>query len=194
MTRAAGMYGTLLKGDNPGLVIEVLNAYWMKERVPNNLADLTIPLGVPEVLRAGTDLTVVTYGAMCRLVMEAAQSLSSVGVELEVIDVQTLSPFDVNHSIARSVEKTGAVLFADEDLPGGASAFMMREVLEAQGAYEYLDARPRTLSSAESRPAYGIDGDYFSKPNPDEIVRTAYEMIRERRPDTLPSLMAEPES
>jgi pyruvate/2-oxoglutarate/acetoin dehydrogenase E1 component/TPP-dependent pyruvate/acetoin dehydrogenase alpha subunit len=194
MTRAAGMYGTLLKGDNPGLVIEVLNAYWMKERVPNNLDDLTIPLGVPEVLREGTDLTVVTYGAMCRLVMEAAQSLSQIGIELEVIDVQTLSPFDVNHSIARSVQKTGAVVFADEDVPGGASAFMMREVLEVQGAYEFLDAPPRTLSSAESRPAYGIDGDYFSKPNPDEIVRAAYAIVRERRPDTFPSLMAGPES
>ena len=194
MTRAAGLYGALLKGDNPGLVIEVLNAYWMKEDVPTNLADLTIPLGVPEVIREGSDLTVVTYGAMCRLVMEAARNLSTVGIELEVIDVQTLSPFDVNHSIVKSVEKTGAILFADEDVPGGASAFMMREVIEVQGAYEYLDAPPRTLSSAESRPAYGVDGDYFSKPSTDEIVRAAYDIARERRPNAFPPLTVEPAS
>jgi pyruvate/2-oxoglutarate/acetoin dehydrogenase E1 component len=188
MTRAAGMYGTLLRGDNPGMVIEVLNGYWLKEPVPSNLADLALPLGVPDVIRGGSDLTLVTYGAMCRIAMQAAVTLSSVGIEVEVIDVQTLSPFDINWSIRESLSKTAAVLFVDEDVPGGASAFMMHEVLEVQGGYELLDTQPRTLSSPQNRPAYGGDGDYFCKPNHDDLVRAGYEIMRERRPSIFPPL------
>jgi pyruvate/2-oxoglutarate/acetoin dehydrogenase E1 component len=188
MTRAAGMYGTLLRGDNPGMVIEVLNGYWLKEPVPSNLVDLALPLGVPDVIRQGSDLTLVTYGAMCRIAMQAAETLSTVGIEVEVIDVQTLSPFDINWSIRESLSKTAAILFVDEDVPGGASAFMMHEVLEVQGGYELLDTPPRTLSSPQNRPAYGGDGDYFCKPNRDDLVRAGYEVMRERRPSLFPPL------
>jgi len=188
MTRAAGMYGTLLRGDNPGMVIEVLNGYWIKEALPDNLADLKLPLGVPEVIREGTDLSLVTYGAMCRIAMDAAQTLSAVGIEVEVIDVQTLSPFDINHSILESVRKTGAVVFADEDVPGGASAAMMHAVLEVQGAFHFLDAPPKTVCATANRPAYGGDGDYFCKPNHDDLVYAIYDVMRERRPTIFPAL------
>jgi len=188
MTQAAGFYNTLFRGDNPGLVIEVLNGYRLKERVPDNVGEFTVPLGVPEVLREGTDVTVVTYGACCAIALEAAGVLQDLGVSTEVIDVQTLNPFDLKQSIVRSLEKTHAVLFLDEDMPGGASAFMMQQVLEVQSGWWHLDSAPRTLAASPNRPAYGPDGDYFTKPNRESIVNTVYEMMRERQPWRFPEL------
>src|SRR5256712_2254537 len=182
MTQAAGFYNTLFRGDNPGVVIEVLNGYRLKERVPENIGEFTVPLGVPEVLRAGTDLTVVTYGACCGIALDAAKALDELGVSCEVIDVQTLNPFDVDHSIVRSLERTHAVLFLDEDMPGGASAFMMQQVLERQDGWWHLDSAPRTLAASPNRPAYGPDGDYFTKPNRETVVEAVYRLMRERRP------------
>ena len=188
MTQAAGFYNTLFRGDNPGLVIEVLNGYRLKERVPDNVGEFTVPLGVPEVLRQGSDVTVVTYGACCAIALEAAAALQDLGITTEVIDVQTLNPFDLEHTIVRSVEKTHAVLFLDEDMPGGASAFMMQQVLEVQQGWWHLDSAPRTLAASPNRPAYGPDGDYFTKPNRESIVKAVYEMVRERQPWRLPPL------
>jgi pyruvate/2-oxoglutarate/acetoin dehydrogenase E1 component/TPP-dependent pyruvate/acetoin dehydrogenase alpha subunit len=188
MTQAAGMYNTLFRGDNPGLVIEVLNGYRLKERIPDNIGEFTVPLGVPEVLREGADLTIVTYGACCAIALDAARDLEELGISAEVIDVQTLNPFDTNHVIAGSLEKTHAVLFLDEDMPGGASAFMMQQVLEDQNAWWSLDSAPRTLPASPNRPAYGPDGDYFTKPNRETIVGRAYEIMRERRPGQYPAL------
>ncbi|OLD50648.1 MAG: transketolase [Actinobacteria bacterium 13_1_20CM_2_65_11] len=183
MTQAAGFYNTLFRGDNPGVVIEVLNGYRLKERVPDNVGEFTVPLGVPEVLCAGTDVTVVTYGACCAIALDAARALEELGVSCEVIDVQTLNPFDTDRSIVRSLEKTHAALFLDEDMPGGASAFMMQQVLERQNGWWHLDAAPRTLAASPNRPAYGPDGDYFSKPNRESVVEAVYELMRERNPD-----------
>jgi 2-oxoisovalerate dehydrogenase E1 component len=188
MTQAAGMYNTLLRGDNPAVVIEVLNGYRLKERVPDNIGEFTVPLGVPEVLREGDDISLVTYGACCTIALDAARDLEELGVSTEVIDVQTLNPFDSGGSIARSLEKTHAVLFLDEDVPGGASAFMMQQVLEGQNAWWSLDAAPRTLPASPNRPAYGPDGDYFTKPNRETIVARVYEMMRERRPGQYPPI------
>src|SRR5205823_8218751 len=188
MTQAAGFYNTLFRGDNPGIVIEVLNGYRLKERVPDNVGGFTVPLGVPEVLREGTDATVVTYCACCAIALDAAQSLDELGVSCEVIDVQTLNPFDVNHMLARSVEKTRALICVDEDVPGGASAFMLQRILEVQQAWWHLDAAPRTLAASPNRPAYGPDGDYFSKPNRESIVEAVYEVVRERQPWRFPAL------
>ncbi|HSP10009.1 MAG TPA: thiamine pyrophosphate-dependent enzyme [Candidatus Dormibacteraeota bacterium] len=187
-TQAAGFYNTLFRGDNPGVVIEVLNGYRLKERVPDNIGDFTVPLGVPEVLREGTDATVVTYGACCAVALDAAKALEGLGVSCEVIDVQTLNPFDVNHSIVRSVEKTHALVCLDEDVPGGASAFMLQQVLEAQKGWWHLDAAPRTLPASPNRPAYGPDGDYFSKPNRESVVEAVYQIVRERQPWRFPPL------
>jgi pyruvate/2-oxoglutarate/acetoin dehydrogenase E1 component len=188
MTRAAGMYNTLFQGDDPGIVIEVLNGYRLKEPVPQNLGEITVPLGVPEVLRAGRDVTVVTYGALCRIALEAAHTLSRLGIEIELIDAQTLNPFDRPGRIAESVRKTGAIVCLDEDVPGGASAFMLREIVEVQGAYHDLDSAPVTLTGAENRPAYAADGDYFTKPGHEEIVEAVYGIMRERRPAAFPAL------
>jgi pyruvate/2-oxoglutarate/acetoin dehydrogenase E1 component/TPP-dependent pyruvate/acetoin dehydrogenase alpha subunit len=188
MTQAAGFYNTLFRGDNPGLVIEVLNGYRLKERVPDNVGEFTVPLGVPEVLRQGSDVTVVTYGACCAIALEAAAALQELGASAEVIDVQTLNPFDVDHTIVSSLERTHAVLFLDEDMPGGASAFMMQQVLEAQQGWWHLDSAPRTLAASPNRPAYGPDGDYFTKPNRESIVSTVYAMMRERQPWRFPEL------
>jgi pyruvate/2-oxoglutarate/acetoin dehydrogenase E1 component/TPP-dependent pyruvate/acetoin dehydrogenase alpha subunit len=188
MTQAAGFYNTLFRGDNPGLVIEVLNGYRLKERVPDNVGEFTVPLGVPEILREGLDVAVVTYGACCAIALEAATMLQDLGVSAEVIDVQTLNPFDVNRTIVRSLEKTHAVLFLDEDMPGGATAFMMQQVLEVQQGWWHLDSAPRTLAASPNRPAYGPDGDYFTKPNREGVVNAIYEMMRERQPWRFPSL------
>ena len=188
MTQAAGMYNTLFRGDNPAVVIEVLNGYRLKERVPDNIGDFTVGLGVPEVLREGGDITVVTYGACCAIALDAARDLEELGVSAEVIDVQTLNPFDVGGVIARSLEKTHAVVFLDEDVPGGASAYMMQQVLETQNGWWSLDAAPRTLPASPNRPAYGPDGDYFTKPNRESIVARVYDMMRERRPERYPEL------
>jgi pyruvate/2-oxoglutarate/acetoin dehydrogenase E1 component len=188
MTQAAGFYNTLFQGDNPGMVVEVLNGYRLKERVPDNIGAFTVPLGVPEVLREGTDCTVVTYGACCAIALDAATTLDDLGVSCEVIDVQTLNPFDVRHMIADSVAKTHAVVCVDEDVPGGASAFMLQQILEVQQAWWHLDAAPRTLSSSANRPAYGPDGDYFTKPNRETIVEAVYGVVRERQPWRFPPL------
>jgi pyruvate/2-oxoglutarate/acetoin dehydrogenase E1 component/TPP-dependent pyruvate/acetoin dehydrogenase alpha subunit len=186
MTQAAGFYNTLLAGDDPALVIEVLNAYRLKERLPANIGELAVPLGVPEVLREGADVTVVTYGALCKIALEAAELLARMGIEVELIDVQTLLPFDLPGRIGQSLQKTSRILFLDEDVPGGATAYMLQQVLEVQGGFAWLDAPPRTLTAQAHRPAYGSDGDYFSKPNREQIVETVYEMMHEGDPEGYP--------
>ncbi len=188
MTQAAGFYNTMLKSDDPALLIECLNGYRMKEKLPDNIGEFTVPLGVPEVLRQGDDLTIVTYGSMCRVVMEAAHELEKMNVSCEVIDVQTLLPFDIHHMILESVKKTNRVVFADEDVPGGATSFMMQKVLEEQGGFKYLDCAPLTITGTEHRPAYGSDGDYFSKPNVEDVVDKVYELMRETDPGNYPAL------
>lgn len=188
MTQAAGFYNTLLKSDEPAIVIECLNGYRLKERIPNNIAEFTVPLGKPEVLREGTDITVVTYGSMCRIVLEAAKQLEGFGVSVEVIDVQTLLPFDVDHIITDSIRKTNRVLFADEDVPGGASAYMMQQVVDEQGAWRWLDSKPQCLSAQPHRPAYSSDGDYFSKPNTEDVFEVVYEIMNEADPKAFPAL------
>ncbi|GHB27091.1 alpha-ketoacid dehydrogenase subunit alpha/beta [Mongoliitalea lutea] len=188
MTQAAGMYNTLMEADEPALVIECLNGYRLKERMPSNIGEFKVALGEPEILRAGTDLTVVTYGSMCRIVLDAAEELSAMGIELEVIDVQTLLPFDVHHSIVESIKKTNRVLFADEDVPGGASAYMMQKVVEEQKAYYHLDSEPATIAAKAHRPAYSSDGDYFSKPSVDDMVEKVYAMFHEVDPNRFPSI------
>jgi pyruvate/2-oxoglutarate/acetoin dehydrogenase E1 component len=170
------------------LIIECLNGYRLKERLPDNVGEFTIPLGVPEILREGNDVTIVTYGSMCRIVMSAAEDLERVGISVEVIDVQTLLPFDVNQVIKQSIRKTNRVLFTDEDVPGGATAFMMQQVIEAQVAFQYLDSPPLTLSAKEHRPAYGSDGDYFSKPNQEDVFDKVYALMSETDPIRFPSL------
>lgn len=188
MTQAAGFYNTLLKSDDAALIIECLNGYRLKERVPSNIGEFTVPLGKPEVLREGEDVTIVTYGSMCRVIMDAAEQLQEEGVSCEVIDVQTLLPFDIDHSILESLKKTNRVVFADEDVPGGASAFMMQKVLEEQGGYRYLDSKPITITGKEHRPAYASDGDYFSKPNTEEVFDKVYALMAEANPEKYPDI------
>ncbi|MDO1445911.1 thiamine pyrophosphate-dependent enzyme [Rhodocytophaga aerolata] len=188
MTQAAGFYNTMLQSDEPALIIETLNGYRLKEKLPANIAEFCVPVGVPEILREGSDITVVTYGSMCRIVVDAAQQLAEIGISCEVIDVQTLLPFDIHHVIADSVKRTNRVLFTDEDVPGGATAFMMQQVVEEQNAYLWLDSKPRTLPAKEHRPAYASDGDYFSKPNVEDVFDTVYEMMHEADPDKFPSI------
>ncbi|MCW5878067.1 MAG: hypothetical protein KIS80_04285 [Anaerolineales bacterium] len=186
MLQAVGFYNTLLEADEPALVVEVLNGYRLKERLPQNLAEFRVPVGVPEVLREGGDVTVVTYGPLCRIALEAAQALAELGVETEVIDVQSLMPFDVHGRIGESLKKTGRVLFLDEDVPGGTTAFMLQEVLEKQGGYQWLDSAPRTLSGQAHRPAYGTDGNYWSKPNTEDIIYSVYTIMHEAAPQRYP--------
>jgi pyruvate/2-oxoglutarate/acetoin dehydrogenase E1 component/TPP-dependent pyruvate/acetoin dehydrogenase alpha subunit len=189
MTRAAGFYNTLLRGDDPALVVEVLNGYRLHEQMPLNVGEVTIALGVPEILRQGDDVTLVTYGACCRIALEAAELLEAVGIDVEVIDVQTLLPFDTNRTIVESLKRTNRIVFLDEDVPGGASAFMMQQVLEVQGGYWHLDSPPRTITSQPHRPAYGTDGDYFSKPSADDVFAAVYEMMREAAPADFPPVL-----
>lgn len=186
MTQAAGFYNTLLSSDEPALVIECLNGYRLKEALPDNIGEFTLPLGVPEVLREGKDVTLVTYGSNCRIADEACNELAKVGISVELIDVQTLLPFDINHTIAESVKKTNKVVFLDEDVPGGATSYMMQQVLENQEAYKYLDSEPKSITSKEHRPAYGTDGDYFSKPNVDEVFNTIYKLMNNYNPGKYP--------
>lgn len=182
MTKAAAFYNTMLKSDDSALMIESLNGYRLKEKMPENIGEMTEPLGVPEIIREGEDVTVVTYGSMCRIIMDAADQLEKVGISCEVIDVQTLLPFDKHHSIVESLKKTGRIVFADEDVPGGASAFMMQKVMEEQEGYFLLDSLPVTIAAKEHRPAYGSDGDYFSKPNAEQVFDKIYEMMQEVDP------------
>jgi pyruvate/2-oxoglutarate/acetoin dehydrogenase E1 component len=186
MTQAAGFYNTLLEGDDPGLVVEVLNGYRLKEKLPANIGEFRVPLGVPEVIREGTDLTVVTYGACCRIALEAAEKLAEVGIEIEVVDVQTLLPFDLSGRIVESLKKTNRVLFLDEDVPGGGTAYMLQQVLDRQGGYRWLDSEPRTLAAKEHRPSYGSDGDYFSKPSREAVFEAVYEILHEADPASYP--------
>ncbi|MFN8844466.1 MAG: thiamine pyrophosphate-dependent enzyme [Chryseotalea sp.] len=188
MTQAAGFYNTMLLSDEPALIIECLNGYRLKEKMPSNLSEYTVALGVPEILKHGHDVTIVTYGSMCRIVMEAALELEQLGINCEVIDIQTLLPFDRHHTIVESVKKTNRLIVADEDVPGGASAFILQKVLEEQNAYQYLDSAPVTIAAKEHRPAYSSDGDYFSKPNVETIIEKVYAIMREANPDAFPAL------
>ena len=188
MVTAAGFYNTLLQGDDPALVIEPLNGYRLKENKPQNLGEYTIPLGVPETIREGKDITIVSYGSTCNLVLEAAGQLANMGIDAEIVDVRTLLPFDLNHDIAKSIEKTNRLLIVDEDVPGGASAFILDKVINEQNGYFHLDSKPLTLTSKAHRPAYGSDGDYFSKPSIEDIVDTAYGMLHETDPDKYPAI------
>jgi 2-oxoisovalerate dehydrogenase E1 component len=187
-TQAAGLYNTLLQSDDSALVVEVLNAYRKKAKLPDNIADFCVPLGVPEIIRTGTDITVVTYGACCAIAMEAADQLAAVGIEMELIDVRTLIPFDLKRVILDSIRKTSRVLFLDEDYPGGATAYMMQKVVEEQNGYQWLDCAPRTITAKEHRPAYGSDGDYFSKPNREQIFESVYAIMHEAKPNRFPRL------
>ena len=188
MTRAAGFYNTLLKCDEPAIIVEVLNGYRVKERLPDNIGEFTVPFGMPEVIREGTDVTIVTYGACCRIVLDAAEKLSKAGIAVEIVDVQSLLPFDIQGKIVESLKKTNRILFVDEDVPGGTSAYMMQEVIEKQGGYYHLDSEPRTLSGTAHRPAYGSDGDYWSKPNAETMFDTVYEMMNEVDPSRYPAV------
>ncbi|MCB9047004.1 MAG: transketolase [Chitinophagales bacterium] len=180
MTQAAGMYNTLLKADEPAIVIECLNGYRLKEQVPTNMAEMTIPMGIPEVIREGDDVTIVSYGSTLRVIEEAIDNyLEPAGISCEVIDVRTLLPFDVNHMILESLKKTNRIVFVDEDVPGGATAYMFQHVMEKQGGYRWLDVAPRTISAQAHRPAYATDGDYFSKPNAEDIATVIEEMMAE---------------
>jgi pyruvate/2-oxoglutarate/acetoin dehydrogenase E1 component/TPP-dependent pyruvate/acetoin dehydrogenase alpha subunit len=185
MTQAAGMYNTLLRAEEPAIVIEVLNGYRTKEKLPSNISDFTLPLGVPEVVRQGSDVTLVSYGATLRIVQEAAELLGSAGIDAEIIDIQTLLPFDRPGILIESLKKTSRIAFIDEDVPGGATAFMMQNVLERDGGYEWLDSPPLTLSAKAHRPSYGSDGDYWSKPNRESIFAAVYGMVREGKPRIL---------
>ena len=179
MVQAAGMYNTLLQSNDPALVIECLNGYRLKEKLPNNLLAFKVPLGVPEIINEGTDITVVSYGSMLRIIEEAVVRLAEEGISVELIDVQTLLPFDINHSIVKSLQKTNRILFIDEDVPGGATAYMFNHVMEEQGGYKWLDASPKTLAAKAHRPAYGSDGDYFSKPNTEDVIEAVRAVIAE---------------
>jgi pyruvate/2-oxoglutarate/acetoin dehydrogenase E1 component len=179
MVQAAGMYNTLLEGADPALMVECLNGYRLKEKLPANLLDFRVPLGVPEVIAEGEDITIVSYGATLRIVQEAAQTLEGFGIGCEVIDVQTLLPFDVNQVILASLKKTNRILIVDEDVPGGAAGYLFNKIMEEQGGYRWLDTAPRTITGKAHRPAYSSDGDYFSKPNTEDIIDTVREMMAE---------------
>jgi pyruvate/2-oxoglutarate/acetoin dehydrogenase E1 component/TPP-dependent pyruvate/acetoin dehydrogenase alpha subunit len=186
MTQAAGMYNLLLKADEPALVIECLNGYRLKEKMPSNIGEFTVPLGMPEIINNGNDVTIVGYGSTLRIIQDAIKKLEEVGISCELIDVQTLLPFDTSHTIVDSIKKTNKVVFIDEDVPGGATSYMMQKVLEEQKAYLHLDAAPLTITSKAHRPAYGTDGDYFSKPNAEEIFIRIYELMSEYNPNKYP--------
>ena len=179
MVQAVGMYNTLLQGNDPAIVIECLNGYRLKEKMPANLLDYTVPLGIPEVVRTGTDITIVSYGSILRIIADATDRLEGLGISCEVIDVQTLLPFDTNHAILESLKKTSRIVFVDEDVPGGAAAYMFNKLIEEQKAFKWLDASPRTITAQAHRASYGSDGDYFSKPNAEDIIHVIQEMMRE---------------
>ena len=183
MTQAAGFYNLLLEADEPALVIEPLNGYRLKENLPSNIGEYKIALGIPETLKEGSDITLVTYGSSIRIAQEAIKQLEQHSISVELIDVQTLLPFDINHTIVESLKKTNRVVFFDEDVPGGASAYMMQKILEEQGGYKYLDSSPKTIASKEHRPAYGSDGDYFSKPSADDVFDVIYKIMSEVNPN-----------
>jgi pyruvate/2-oxoglutarate/acetoin dehydrogenase E1 component len=188
MTEAAGFYNTLLESDEPALVIEPLNAYRIKEKMPDNIGEFRLPIGKVEVLQEGTDVTLVTYGSCVRIAQEAILDLNQAGISVELIDVRSLLPFDLEHEIVKSLSKTNKILFFDEDVPGGATAFMMQQVLEIQGGFRHLEIEPRTLTAKEHRPAYGSDGDYYSKPSAEDVYDVVYEMMNTANPSDYPSI------
>jgi 2-oxoisovalerate dehydrogenase E1 component len=188
MTQAAGFYNTLLEADDSALVIEPLNGYRLKEKRPENIGEYRIPLGVPEILSEGKDITLLTYGSCVRIAQDALEQLTEFGISVELIDVQTLLPFDIKHSVLESVKKTNKIVFFDEDVPGGATAFMMQKVLEEQGAFQYLDAEPKTITAQEHRPAYATDGDYFSNPNAEDVFEGIYDMMHKYNPKKYPQI------
>lgn len=189
MTKAAGFYNTLLECNQPAVVIECLNGYRLKEQLPSNLTEFKTPVGVVETVREGKDITIVSYGSTLRIVCQVAEELSEFGIDAEVIDIQSLLPFDLNYDIVKSVAKTNRLLIIDEDVPGGASAYIMQKILEEQNAYQYLDSAPQTLCSKDHRPAYASDGDYFSKPNAEDIFEKIYEIMRESNPAKFPKIL-----
>jgi pyruvate/2-oxoglutarate/acetoin dehydrogenase E1 component len=182
MTVASGLYNALLEADEPALIIEPLNGYRLKEKQPSNFGDYKVKLGYPEILNTGDDVTLVTYGSSVRIAQEAIKQLAVTGISVELIDVQTLLPFDVEKSIVESVKKTNRLVVLDEDVPGGASAFILQKIVEEQDGYRYLDAKPLTIASKEHRPAYGSDGDYFSKPSSDDVFDAIYRLMHEFDP------------
>ncbi|MFT7072730.1 thiamine pyrophosphate-dependent enzyme [Patiriisocius sp. Uisw_017] len=188
MTKAAGFYNTLLKTDEPALVIECLNGYRLKEKMPANLGAFRTPIGVIETIKEGNDITLVSYGSTLRIVQEAAKELQQVGIDAEVIDVQSLLPLDLNHDLVKSIKKTNRLLVIDEDVPGGASAYILKTIVEDQNGYQYLDSKPQTLAAKPHRPAYGTDGDYFSKPSTEDVFEKVYEIIHEANPIDFPKL------
>ncbi|MCT4624133.1 MAG: thiamine pyrophosphate-dependent enzyme, partial [Schleiferiaceae bacterium] len=188
MTVAAGFYNTMLQSDEPALIVECLNGYRLKEDLPTNLGEFKTPLGVVETIKEGKDITLVTYGSCCRIAMDAASELEKAGISVEVIDIQSLLPFDNAHDIVKSLEKTNRIVFLDEDVPGGATAYMMQQVVEKQEGYRHLDSKPKTISARAHRPAYGTDGDYFSKPSVDDVFEALYAMMNEVDPTQYPSL------
>jgi len=188
MVQAAGMYNTMLQSDEPALLIECLNGYRLKEKVPSNLGEFTVPLGVPEILQEGTDITLVTYGSTARIVADAIGQLAEHNISCELIDVQTLIPFDINHIISESLEKTNRIVFIDEDVPGGASAYMMQKVMEEEDGFRYLDSKPITITGSENRSAYASDGDYFCKPNAEQIFERVYALMNEADPERYPAI------
>ena len=188
MTKAAGFYNTLMQSDEPAVIVECLNGYRLKEKLPENLAEFTTPIGQIEVLREGKDLTVLSYGSTLRLVQQAAQELQASGIDVEILDAQSLLPFDLNHDTVKSIAKTNRILVVDEDMPGGASAYLMQHILDEQKAFRYLDSAPQTLSAQPHRPAYGTDGDYFSKPSAEDIFEKIYEIMHEVNPQKYPAL------
>ncbi len=188
MTKAAGFYNTLLQGDDPALVIECLNGYRLKEELPSNFGEFTTPIGVVENIRQGKDITVVSYGSTLRIVQEVANELMQTGIDIEIIDAQSLLPFDINHDTLKSLAKTNRLLIVDEDVPGGASAYLLQQIIEEQDGYQYLDSKPATLTAKAHRPAYGSDGDYFSKPSAEDIFEKIYEMMHEAYPNKFKSL------
>jgi pyruvate/2-oxoglutarate/acetoin dehydrogenase E1 component len=188
MTKAAGFYNTLLETDEPALVIECLNGYRLKEKMPTNLAEFKTPIGIVETIKSGNDITIVSYGSTLRIIEQAAKELLEVGIDVEIIDAQSLLPFDINHDCAKSVSKTNRLLVIDEDVPGGASAFILQQIVDEQNAYQFLDSQPQTLTAKAHRPAYGTDGDYFSKPSAEDIFEKVYSILHEAKPEKYSSL------
>lgn len=188
MTKAAGFYNTLLQSDEPALVVECLNGYRLKEQLPTNIGEFKTPIGVVETVKEGADITLVSYGSTLRIVQQAAKELAEVGIDAEIIDVQSLLPFDLNHDIVKSVQKTNRLMVIDEDVPGGASAYILDQILNKQDAFKYLDSQPKTLAAKPHRPAYGTDGDYFSKPSTEDVFEAIYEVMHEANPSSFPKL------
>ncbi|MCL4164096.1 UNVERIFIED_CONTAM: hypothetical protein GTU68_004683 [Idotea baltica] len=188
MVKAAGFYNTLLQSDEPALIVENLNGYRLKENLPSNLGEFTTPIGVVETVREGSDVTVVSYGSTLKIVEETAQSLLEAGIDIEIIDAQSLMPFDIHHDVVKSVQKTNRLVIIDEDVPGGASAYLLDEIVNKQDAFAFLDSKPITVTAKSHRAAYGTDGDYFSKPSTDDVFEEIYALMREVSPSKYESL------